>query len=71
MNSHLENAYKDFKKLSKQIVAFYDMYSESFMNSHINNSIKALYDKYCALDTQFSYELNNRSIKKERPKEEW
>ena len=71
MSNHLEKAYKDFEKLSKQIITFYELYNDSFMDSQINNSIKAIYNEYCTLDTCFNRELNNRLTKKERPKEEW
>ena len=71
MSSHLEKAYKDFEKLSKQIITFYELYNDSFMDSQINNSIKAIYNEYCTLGTCFNHELNNRLTKKERPKEEW
>lgn len=71
MNSYLEKAYEDFEKLSDQITKFYKTYHDSFANSSLNNSINVIYDEHRYLETQFRDELNNRSVKKERLKEEW
>ena len=71
MSNYLEKAYEDFEKLSEQIITFCKTYSDPFADPKINELIDTVYTEHCHLGTRLKYELNNRSVKKERPKEEW
>lgn len=71
MSSYLEKAYEDFEKLSEQITTFCKTYSEPFADPKINEQINVIYGEHFHLGARLRTELNNRSVKKERPKEEW